>query len=934
MSTNPIPTAGGNMQFNVDGVTDEENDLSHVDSASTATISAAVGPSEPLDTDVEGEIDLPCEEDNSVARRFRSTHRATGAAARAIAARLNKLDDAEEDDDVDENDFEEDEDGVTERFAVRSPKSPKSKGRRKNLDNNNYGFPSLNTPEFITWVRNKALLPLRENVSRFNPTMVHLLTNMVEAMVQTSYGPDSLFVDLDSSPLSSPIFSWPEDSLRVSEYDETTQRRRSPNNVSLLEFAFAGDIVPDSELSATFNIQSMEFPTSRHMYFAAAAFSSLTRYQRCRTTAEVPVKGSANEADTVKTVIKGYPSIIMATVNGMDWGKTALSTDLGRNRLRNPPDLSGLSSYSANVDVGHLSIRIHTFSDTLPPALMISDFVGKDESEIIHRLEGWADTTLANDSKRAIKKTFPRRSVERMYDEDLEDGAPRRIIIVSGVLIEGLHWNKHRRSEIEPYLAKSDCTAGQIREFRAGQKRTNAFEKEVMARLESHKSGVYFPFDNRDPDSIVEFLQIGDLSVCYNPVEAFSYVNYEARASAPTPEQVRRIAFAAVTKEAREKYEKAILQLQHQRAELVYAESEVEQALSEWNSVRGKSLAFIDGLLEKIRAMSIFTGVEISPDFTIYAQTGPIFAEGEHTKEGLNYTAKRYVGTYQIAINPLTLMIRVRNVRAPICVSYSKNWAFREDSTWPNDQKLEDRPFSSSHSRKRRAKSNSTLIDKTITKIALFHPHSSVSSYRTTVCLGGYSSQLSSSSKLGLYDRVDIVMSKLLSSLTFLQTMKISDPYVTGTFGALPINEPGADEETGVTDWQTFTSTNSNIKNLRAPYDPFGIPFDEEYTAQEIKASHYFWPKFKYFDEYLDEIDKMDMELEQNAKTEEELEQLELRMNALRTDAPQELMLGDPDYLYFGSLKLNPEAKSTEEPSPEKRVDEKYDEDEDDDGDL
>lgn len=370
------------------------------------------------------------------------------------------------------------------------------------------------------------------------------------------------------------------------------------------------------------------------------------------------------------------------------------------------------------------------------------------------------------------------------------------------VLIEGIHFNRHKFSQIEHLVVRSKDT------------RAEAFVKLCTSNypvtcsrfnLESPSNDhLFFDIESAEYPEIVV---VDDVILSGSFVDFAACLNDWSVQFIPTPEAKEARVLDALCNRLTEELDEVTERENDLHHRLMACKSQRLRIQKELAALKLDAKNLLEELKAEFLKMTMFDGVEVVDGFRIALQTQDIWATDEQDKNPV------YVGKFQILIHPFFGSIGIRNIKAPIAVHF--------------DHSLRVELLARDRKAARRKHGFSVR--------AIIHPHSSNgNSAVTQLCIGGFAEQLSHVSAPAFEDNSPkgIAVQRVATLLRFLQSYAENDVYCSRTVPAMletiPVN-------TAVTSWQEVCTTEEEIDAL--PLEIFGVPSHHQFIPDKINLT-------------------------------------------------------------------------------------------------
>ena len=637
------------------------------------------------------------------------------------------------------------------------PKKTPAKSRVEKIKDDNIALLGM----LHTILRNK----LARCFTGIDNTDFHV--SCIRVMTDATYG-NHLFSFLDSIPNDIENLKITDSYVKrthayVTENGETVRKSVRASKYGLNSSADVLCAFNESMFKADDSFDPVEglYPSARHLLMTCLYIKSADGL--LSETLDLEVPDASNPTDVVCRGFADLSSMVDFIFNR--------SVGLPKRYYRNPLKSSNLFS---DYDVGYLTFSFEDTGDGRYLPIYIDDLVSGE----------------ANFAKRIAQLDLSRAVTKHLESSENQYGEMRSVI--TDCLIEGIHFNRHRFDEVRPFVREFDMSYGQALEAMKDSLLVN----QVRVDLDGVFQTQIFSKISSDAKPFV--VSCGSIRFADNPIAALLAIETEGKEYTLTDAEIedRAVEYSVnVLKRDRAEIRSEIMTLNKSLMEQMSLEAKLTARI---NTYRKYNRECLEELKASVSKMSIFEKVETLTNFSLALQTQPIFAspnvdlgECSHSKNKRNQDdGRRYVGVYQILIEPITGSIQIRNIKAPIIV------------TQPGYR-----------------------LDARYVATALFHPHSSIDDGQSEVCLGGYNHLLRSRIQDSDESIVETLVTKLRTALQFLQTFSESDGYVEEVYGTLT---PTMCENTGITGWQDFSRCS---KFGKAPLYVFGLPRQAEYVT-------------------------------------------------------------------------------------------------------
>ena len=388
-----------------------------------------------------------------------------------------------------------------------------------------------------------------------------------------------------------------------------------------------------------------------------------------------------------------------------------------------------------------------------------------------------------------------------------------------GVLIEGIHFNRHRLPEISHLVVRSKETRAQALE----RIRSKSYPTEIggVSRYAARGDHLFFDLDSEEHPEIVV---VEDLILAGTSIDSISCMD-EWSKQFVVPESIKearaldsmldglRARLARISDQENE----CFLELMRYQAQRKAAETELRE-LSQ--GIR----AIAENLCAELMKMGVFTHVQFIGGFHVALQTEDLWAHAEHGQ------GKVYVGRYQILVHPFSGFISLRNLNAPISIALQS--ATRSLLANPGASRR--------------------IIRGDASLQAVIHPHSASGRAPSSgICLGGYAQQISVGSVGDDESQQSAVIRRVKAVLRFLQNYNSSDSFVLRWKHVMTEEMP---KNTAVTTWQEIHPAQDG-ECASLPVELFGISSQECFSPEDLdlnkaRGIHFEWDVFNVDDYY------------------------------------------------------------------------------------
>lgn len=377
---------------------------------------------------------------------------------------------------------------------------------------------------------------------------------------------------------------------------------------------------------------------------------------------------------------------------------------------------------------------------------------------------------------------------------------------LQGVLIEGIHFNRHKFHLIEHLVVRSpDARRYALNKALVGDYPSTGFGFSAESLNKRHLF-----FDVESPDKYGEMVVVDDLLLVGCEVDLLACMSEWSKKFRVDPELKEARILQSLQSDLLQSLDKISTEENNVYKKLMRLKDQRARIKVELESLSVSSRLLLESLKAELGTMGMISKVELLEGFLLAMETEDVWATDDRGNNPL------YVGRFQILVNPLTGEMQLRNIAAPISVRISRSLRLVLGSR-----------------RWKVAKGKSSASD--ITVKAIIHPHSSGvdSANSTSLCIGGFAEQLSPVSDTDEeVTRQEIVIRQIKVALRFLQSYIPNDAYCAQTLPALLKDRP---TNTAVTGWQELCPAQRGSEMSLNFTDVLGTPANLVFVKPDIK---------------------------------------------------------------------------------------------------
>lgn len=342
---------------------------------------------------------------------------------------------------------------------------------------------------------------------------------------------------------------------------------------------------------------------------------------------------------------------------------------------------------------------------------------------------------------------------------------------LQGVLIEGIHFNRHKFHLIEHLVVRSP----DARRYALNKAMTGIYPSTGFGFSSESLNLRHLFFDVDSPDKYGEMVVVDDLILVGCEVDLLACMSEWSTKFRIDPEIKEARILQSLQSDLLKSLDKIASEENDVYRKLMRLKEQRTRVKMELDILTVSSRNLLEALKAELAGMGMISKVDLLEGFHLAVETEDIWATNERDDNPL------YVGRFQFLFHPLTGELQMRNIAAPISVYVPRSMRLLIASG-------------------KAIKTKPGLSDIVIN--AVIHPHSSGEDQynSTTICIGGFVEQLSPISNA--YEEVtrqDIAIRQIRVALRFLQSYKTNDAYCVQTLPALLEKRP---VNTAVTSWQ------------------------------------------------------------------------------------------------------------------------------------
>lgn len=655
-------------------------------------------------------------------------------------------------------------------------------------------------PNFLSVVHERARDAVTKAMSGVETGLLSSLIEIIQIKIEHSYNnPAYLGFSTEFNPEHFRVGIIGGRTLSLRELTRQQMRSQSwtTKNERNWHTLFGDNVLPETYTpDEPLDLRNGRYPSARHLYFALETLCACEGWGSDGNAASFKFHLDRPSCDYELTVAQLADSVIMM-FNDSGWTHRT-RFDLSRKdslRYRNHV------SYE-HREFAHLDVMFSTVDPTVVVPITVEQLVECGVDELVEYITSTLDARRNNAFQRGTGSA---------RDPDMV------LRFVTGLYIEGVHWNKHRRSEIEHLIVESPNTL--MQELGDWVESTESYDPYTFHDIDHSLS---CGFEEMSPllfgrlqEPAAGVLLDGKYLLCPTQLDAHMLVRAVAEATKPSPEKIRELAIKQAVAHLDATYKEKLEKAYTCRQRLIDAELAVARAYEERKAFARSLDGAIDVMTEMFKSMDIFIDVQMSPAMTYLLTTGdiygtyPVIEDDDGEDAGRRAFAKRrYVGQYQIVYEPITGAMKVRNIAAPMALA-----------------------------------SRQPEYKHTEFACAAFHPHSSIEgNYEyTSVCLSSYGSEIGKTLRRQGGSIADVAFNQIRNALLFLQTYSIHDSFVTSLLSAMPETRPDP-KFLGVTSWQDFCRGDKRIMDFSC-FDFKNYPSPTaKATMLRIDPAEYRWP--------------------------------------------------------------------------------------------
>lgn len=640
-------------------------------------------------------------------------------------------------------------------------------------------------------LRHRMIVALSQTLSHKSDRMIGWLANIVEAKVNLSRA-NPAFPGFNAEYQPS---GWTFNSTYLQRKPRAISKAATLQERHGFQFTamFAGSTLIENEFfpDEPMNIEAMRYPSARHLFFLAETVAHMEGWVTEESEA-ISLTIDDNRKDYGISVMRVADSVV-DRFNDARWADFQVSTDR--------PHFDECNSVG-DRQIEQLDL-LHT---ELNPQTIIPLTV-----ETI--LEGPAKITdyIVNIIGQRVSCLTSTRNRNRV--------GKHQLCSMTNIAIEGIHWNTHRREEIEHLIVTSDLTRRE--QLAAYFYEVENFENRVHT-LKANLSNAdeVSPYTFNDLDGFPEGIIVENLAFAVTGLDLQAVLMAHAAETRETPEQMRKTAVHNAAQHKRQEFEEAVERATRLRRDLLEAELDVHRMRLVYQAYERDIAGVIDRLEARLGEMELLENVQLSPSLKFMVTTGDVYAEPHHDEDDdsdegetplptYNLSHRRYVGKYQIIFDPLDGSMHARNIAAVMACEGTRMH------------------------RTTLVKGRSTT--QPTNACAVFHPHASVNGdfLSTSVCLGSYDTDIGRTLRRIEASKIeDVVLGQLRTFLLFLQTYSINDTYVRNLIGAMPETKPTEERALGITAWQNISGDDKTTPVVE------GFVFDKNAGPRRVATSY------------------------------------------------------------------------------------------------